>query len=129
MDASTSCEKKGSQTEVKITTLIRSSMLLDMAVSGPFKDKRQSKILNRYWLSALLLVQPRQPSMVSMVSILVPTFFIYYLSETFEDENRVISGRKSKEISENVKETNNDLNRKLKFEHKKPGVDSCAPEG
>jgi hypothetical protein len=55
--------------------------------------------------------------------------FIYYLSETFEDANRVISGRKSKEISENVKETNNDLNRKLMFEHKKPGVDSCAPEG
>jgi hypothetical protein len=52
-----------------------------------------------------------------------------HLSETCEDENRVISGRKSKEISENVKETNNDLNRKLKFEHKKPGVDSCAPEG
>ena len=28
------------------TTLIRSSMLLDMIVSGALKDKRQNKILN-----------------------------------------------------------------------------------
>ena len=72
------------------TTLIKSSMLLDIVVSGPLKDKRQNNILNRYWLSPLLLVQPQQPS---MVSIPVPIFFIYCLSDKLEDTEN----RKSKE--------------------------------